>query len=108
MSGAAEKIPFSVKAESIEACNCRHGCNCQFEGIPNEGKSELIIGYNVKDGRLGNVSLNGVKAVIAAKYPKATHEGNGHVVLFVDDKASQDQADAIVAIFSGQMDNRPD
>lgn len=103
----AEKTAYRVKAESVEACNCPHGCDCQFTGFPNEGKCEFIIGYDVKDGSFGKVSLNGVRLVVAAKYPKAIHEGNGHVVLFVDDKASQEQADALVSILSGKMGGMP-
>ena len=72
--------PYRVKSDSVEACNCQHGCNCQFEGFPNEGKCEFIIGFAVKDGHFGDVSLNGFRAVVAAKYPNAIHEGNGHVV----------------------------
>src|SRR5690242_21714177 len=94
------KTLFRVKAESIEACNCRHGCNCQFAGFPNEGKCEFIIGFEVKDGRFGDVVLNGVRLVVTAKYPGAIHEGRGHVVLFIDDAASEAQANALVSILS--------
>jgi hypothetical protein len=108
MSAApSEKTRYRIKAESIEACNCHHGCNCQFEGLPNDGKCEFIIGFAVKEGRVGNVSLNGLRAAIAAKYPKAIHEGNGHVVLFVDDKASDDQVNAFVSVLSGQLGGMP-
>jgi hypothetical protein len=102
-----EKTPYRVKAESIEACNCRHGCNCQFGGYPNEGKCEFVIGFDVKDGHFGNVSLTGMRAAIVAKYPKAIHEGHGHVVLFVDEKASQPQVDAFATILSGKMGGMP-
>jgi hypothetical protein len=101
------KTAYRVKAESVEACNCQHGCNCQFDGFPNEGKCEFIIGFEVKDGRFGDVSLNGLRAVVAAKYPNAIHEGNGHVVLFVDEKASQAQVDAFATILSGKMGGMP-
>src|SRR6476660_5315720 len=107
MSATAVKTLYRVKAESIEACNCQHGCNCQFGGYPNEGKCEFIIGYEVKDGHVGSVSLNGLRAVIAAKYPKAIHEGNGHVVLFVDEKASDAQVKAFVSVLSGQLGGMP-
>jgi hypothetical protein len=107
VSNQAAKTPYRVKAESIEACNCHHGCNCQFQGFPNDGKCEFIVGFEVKDGRVGDVSLNGLRAVVAAKYPKAIHEGNGHVVLFVDDKASDAQVDAFVAVLSGQLGGMP-
>jgi|SRR5690242_11074422 hypothetical protein len=109
MAGQANagKTPFRVKAESIEACNCNHGCNCQFAGVPNEGKCEFIVGWEVKDGKFGNVSLKGVRAAVAAKYPKAIHEGHGHVVLFIDEKATDEQVNAFATILSGKMGGMP-
>lgn len=98
---------YRVKADSVEACNCQHGCNCQFAGTPNEGKCEFIIGYVVKDGRFGDVSLNGVRAVVVAKYPNAIHEGHGHVALVIDDQATDAQANALAAILSGRMGGMP-
>jgi hypothetical protein len=96
-----------VKANSVEACNCQHGCNCQFEGFPNEGKCEFIIGFDVKDGRYGGVSLNGLRAVVVGKYPGAIHEGNGHVVLFIDEQATGAQVDAFTTILSGKAGGMP-
>ena len=107
MVSTPAKTPYRVKAESVEACNCRHGCNCQFQGFPNDGKCEFIVAFEVKDGRVGDVSLNGLRAVVAAKYPKAIHEGNGHVVLFVDDKASEAQVNALATVMSGQLGGMP-
>ena len=101
------RTPFRVKAMSIEACNCQHGCNCQFAGYPNEGKCEFIAGYEIKDGKFGKVSLKGVRAVVAAKYPKAIHEGHGQVVLFIDQKASDEQVNALATIMSGKMGGMP-
>jgi hypothetical protein len=103
----ATKTPYRIRAESVESCSCRHGCNCQFEGYPTEGKCEFIIGYDIRDGRVGDVSLDGVKLVVAAKYPKAIHEGNAHVVLFIDDKASDAQVEALVSVLSGQLGGMP-
>jgi len=56
---------------------------------------------------VGDVSLNGLRAVVAAKYPNAIHEGNGHVVLFVDDKSSDEQVNAFVSVLSGQLGGMP-
>ena len=70
-SESAKKTPYHVKADHIEACNCQHGCNCQFEGFPNQGKCEFILGWHVRDGRFGDVSLKGVRAVVAAQISKS-------------------------------------
>jgi hypothetical protein len=110
MPAAAEstsKTSYRVKAESVEACNCQHGCNCQFAGFPNEGKCEFIIGFEVKDGRFGDTVLDGMRAAVVGKYPNAIHEGHGHIVLFVDESATADQVDAFASILSGKVGGMP-
>ena len=101
------RTAFRVRAQSVEACSCAHGCNCQFGGTPNEGICEFVIGYEVDTGHFGAVDLAGFRAVVAAKYPNAIHEGRGHVVLFVDERASQEQVDAFATILSGQAGGMP-
>ena len=102
-----QRTPFRVKAMSVEACNCAHGCNCQFGGTPNEGKCEFVIGFDIREGKFGDVDLRGMRAVIAAKYPGPIHEGRGHVVLFVDERARPEQVQAFATILSGQMGGMP-
>ncbi len=104
---ARPRTTYRVRAQSVEACSCAHGCNCQFGGTPNEGICEFVIGYEVQEGRFGDVDLGGVRAVVAAKYPGAIHEGHGHVVLFVDERASPEQVDAFTTILSGQLGGMP-
>jgi hypothetical protein len=102
-----QRTAYRVRAQSVEACSCAHGCNCQFGGTPNEGICEFVIGYEVEEGHFGDVDLRGVRAVIAAKYPNAIHEGHGHVVLFVDEGASPAQVEAFATILSGQVGGMP-
>jgi hypothetical protein len=99
--------PYKVRAQTVEACSCAHGCNCQFGGTPNEGFCDFVIGYIVDEGRFGDVDLAGFRAVIAAKYPGAIHEGHGQAALFVDAKASPEQVNAFAAIVSGQHGGMP-
>jgi hypothetical protein len=101
------RTPYKIRAQSVEACSCAHGCNCQFGGTPNEGICEFVIGYVVDEGRFGDVDLAGFRAVVAAKYPGAIHEGHGHVVLFVDQKARPEQVGAFASILSGQHGGMP-
>jgi hypothetical protein len=106
-ASAPARPTYRVRAQSVEACNCALGCNCYFGGTPNEGICEFVIGYEVQEGRFGDVDLKGVRAVVAAKYPNAIHEGHGHVVLFVDQGASPEQVSALVTILSGQAGGMP-
>jgi hypothetical protein len=104
---ATVRTPFRVKLHQLECCNCPHGCNCQFEGYPNEGKCEFLVGWEAIEGSFGDVGLEGVRFVAGCKYPKAIHEGGGTVVLFVDESARPDQVDAVASILSGQHGGMP-
>jgi hypothetical protein len=103
----ATRIPYRVKLHHMECCNCRHGCNCQFAGTPNEGKCEFLVGYEVIQGSFGDLDLGGVRFVIGCMYPGAIHEGKGRVVLFVDESARPDQVEAVGTILSGKAGGMP-
>jgi hypothetical protein len=66
-----------------------------------------MFGFEVIEGKYGSVSLNGVRFVVGAKYPGPIHEGSGDVVLFVDEKASPAQVDAVATIITGQAGGMP-
>lgn len=104
---APTRAAFRIRADSVEACSCAHGCNCQFAGFPNEGICEFIIGYDVREGHFGDVDMTGVKAAVIARYPNAIHEGNGHVVLLVDEQATNEQVKALTSILSGEHGGMP-
>jgi hypothetical protein len=100
-------VPYRVTVHNIEACNCDTACGCQFGGLPNKGNCEAVIGGEVKEGKYGDVDLKGVRYVVACMYPKAIHEGNGKVAFFIDQKASDKQAEAMAMILSGQAGGMP-
>lgn len=106
-TSAPPRTAYRVEMDHIEACNCQHGCNCQFGGFPNEGKCEFIIGYRIRDGHYGDIDLAGTKVVVILEYPGAIHEGNGRCVCFVGDDASEEQVAALDEIWSGRAGGMP-
>jgi hypothetical protein len=61
----------------------------------------------VAQGNYGDVDMAGVQAVVAVRYPKAMHEGNGQSVLFVDESASPEQVRGLVMVLSGRAGGLP-
>jgi hypothetical protein len=102
-------VPYEITVHNIEACNCSTACGCQFSGFPtsDNGSCEALIGGEVKEGKYGDVDLKGVRYIVACSYPKAIHQGNGKVAVFIDDKSSDKQAEAITMILSGQAGGMP-
>ena len=107
MAAATTRIPWRLKVHNLETCNCGNGCGCQFNGFPDYGGCEAIIGYEVIAGHYGDVDLAGVRVVLAGKWPKAIHEGNGKGVLFIDASAHPAQVAGLASILSGQAGGMP-
>ena len=63
--------------------------------------------WRINQGRYGDVQLNGLGLGFAAYWPKAIHEGNGTVCIFVDEKAKPAQREALIMIASGQAGGLP-
>jgi hypothetical protein len=104
---ASRGAPWRMTVHNIEACNCSPGCNCQFTGFPDDGPCEAMIGGQVREGSYGDVELAGVRYVIAFMYPGAIHQGGGQVAVFIDERATPGQAEAIAMILSGRAGGMP-
>ena len=99
--------PYRIKVHNLEVCNCNHGCGCQFGGFPDHGGCEALLGYEVIEGHYGEVDLAGARVVIAVKWPRAVHEGDGQAAMFVDESTSEEQEQGLAMIFSGQAGGMP-
>jgi hypothetical protein len=98
---------FDVRLDHIESCNCPPNCPCQFGGTPTNTSCHFLIGYRINEGMFGTVRLDGATFVVICMYPGAIHEGNGAVVLFVDESLKDAQVDAITQILSGKHGGMP-
>ncbi|MDA0264310.1 MAG: DUF1326 domain-containing protein [Chloroflexi bacterium] len=101
------QTPYRVKATFLETCNCDAGCNCNFGGFPDHGPCEALIGIQIDDGKIGDVDLSGMKVVLAVKWPKAIHEGEGAAAIFIDESATEEQVGGIATILTGQAGGMP-
>lgn len=103
MSSTVTQIPgWHMKVDYVEACNCDFGCPCNFSGFPTYGFCRALILYHIRSGNYGSVQLSNLDVVIAVSWPKAIHEGNGTVQLFIAKNTIEEQREAIISIFSGQ------
>jgi hypothetical protein len=67
----SENPGWQLQVDYVEACNCNFGCSCNFNGYPTDAKCETLIAHHVRQGRFGDISLDGLNAIVAAAWPKA-------------------------------------
>jgi hypothetical protein len=97
---------WRIKGRYYEACNCAHGCPCNFNGFPTHGKCEATVAFAVDEGERDGVDLAGVKVGTAVMWPRAIHDGNGKMAVFID-AASDEQREAIVKIITAEDGGMP-
>ena len=104
---APDKTKWNIEAEFLQACNCDYGCPCEFSAPPTLGYCEGMGAWQITRGNFGDVKLDGLGVAYAARWPKAIHEGGGTACLFFDERASQQQRNALLTICSGQAGGMP-
>jgi hypothetical protein len=102
-SSTTIQIPnWSMKSDYVETCNCDYGCPCNFNGFPTYGSCQSLILFHIRSGSYGDTRLDDLDFITALYWPKAIHEGNGTAQLFITNKASDEQRQALINIVSGQ------
>lgn len=107
MAETQTKTKWSYKADYLEFCSCAYGCPCNFNGFPTHGYCRAVVAYRFNEGSCGDVDLAGSSVVVALSWPKAIHEGNGTAAMFFDSSVSEEQRNAIAAIFTNQYGGLP-
>ena len=103
----AERIPWHMRGDYLEACNCDYGCPCNFNGFPSKGSCEATVVFKIEKGSHGTTLLDGLSVYEVVKWPGAIHDGNGVGAVFIDEKATEEQRDAIIRIITAQDGGLP-
>src|SRR2546423_14215804 len=94
-------MTFSVEGDYFEVCNCDVSCNCVWLGAATNDNCDLLLAWHVTRGSKDGVDLSGLNAVMAVRSPKRMTDGGWKVALYLDDRASAEQSEALGAGFSG-------
>jgi hypothetical protein len=94
---------WHLKMDYVETCNCDYGCPCNFSGFPTYGFCRGLLLFSIRQGNYGgDTKLDGIDVIYAESWPKAIHEGNGTLQLYISKHATEDQRNAVINIFSGK------
>jgi len=91
----------------FEACNCDVACPCVFLSPPTEGDCTVFIGWHIEKGEFGDIDLSGLNVARAVYTPGHMLEVPWTSALYIDDKASEDQLEALTQIFTGKHGGSP-
>jgi len=92
---------WRIAGEEVVSCNCAWGCPCQFSALPTHGRCEAVAAWEIHEGYFGDTRLDGIRFARIYSWPGAVHEGNGTRLNVIDEKATDDQRTALLALESG-------
>lgn len=89
---------YQLKGQLLGACNCDWGCPCNFEARPTYGKCEGTYVWHVESGHYNGATLDGSTFCQINCFPGAVHEGNGTLLVLVDERVPAERRPAIEAL----------
>ncbi len=94
-------MSYRVEGDYFEACSCEVSCDCIYLAPATRDHCDVFFAWNIRRGQSDGLDLAGLRVALGVHSPKQMTAGGWRVELFVDERATPDQAKALAAIFSG-------
>lgn len=103
----AKGTDWSLKGKYFESCNCDLVCPCIFLRPPTQGFCEAFVGWHVEKGHLDGTSLDDLNVAAWLHSPGQLTDGGWRLALYIDERATQEQTEALGRIFGGEVGGHP-
>jgi hypothetical protein len=98
---------WQLSGDYFENCNCNVVCPCLISphapltAQPTQGVCDVALAFHIESGSYGQVELDGLSVALIAHTPGPMAEGNWAAAIYIDERANDQQAEALGAIFGG-------
>lgn len=99
-------MAWQVEGTYFENCSCDMVCPCTTSGLSEPAdyeRCQVVLAFHVDSGAVEGVDVSNLSVAVLADTPQLMADGNWRVGLFMDEKASKEQADKLAGVFSGQL-----
>lgn len=95
-------MAYQLQGRLLEVCTCNTLCPCWVGDDPDNGTCDSAMAYHFDKGTIDGVDVSGLTLAFAVHIPGNVLAGNWRIIVFVDDKASKAQEDAILKVYTGK------
>jgi hypothetical protein len=98
-------MAWNLDGTYFETCSCDVICPCTASlalGATHDWCRATLV-FNVVRGDVEGTDVSGLTVAAIADTPKVMSEGNWRLGVFIDDAASDEQAEKLGAVFGGQL-----
>lgn len=102
-AATGQALTYEVEGRLLEVCTCAAVCPCWVGLDPDGGTCDSIIAWAVDRGTVQGVDVSDRVVALSVHIPGNVLAGNWKAVVYVDDRCSQEQQDALLKVFTGQL-----
>jgi len=98
-------MAWKLEGTYFETCSCEVVCPCTASLAlgADYDRCRVTLVFNVVRGEVEGTDVSGLAIAAVADTPKVMTDGNWRVGVFIDDRASDEQAAKLGAVFGGQL-----
>jgi hypothetical protein len=96
-------MAYELEGRLLEVCNCNVLCPCWIGEDPDNGTCDAVVAWRVDKGTVDGVDISDRTLATLTFIPGNIFQGNWKVVVFVDDGATDEQQEALLKVFTGEL-----
>lgn len=98
-------MSWSISGNYAETCSCELMCPCNltFDHGATYDYCRATLAFEITNGDIEGTDVAGTKVVAIIDTPKVMTEGNWGLGMFIDEGASDEQAEKLAQVFGGQL-----
>src|SRR5216684_546260 len=99
------KMAWKLDGTYFENCSCEMVCPCTTSGFSAKAsydRCSFLLVFHIDRGTIEGTDVSGLTVGLIGNTPQVMINGDWHLGILMDDKASKDQQDNLVAVFAGQ------
>jgi hypothetical protein len=96
-------MAYHVEGDLLEVCDCKVLCPCWIGEDADNKTCDAIVAYNIKKGSIEGTDVAGLTLAVMAHIPGNILLGNWKVAVFVDERATAQQQEAMLKVWTGQL-----
>src|SRR5687768_16407139 len=98
-------MAWKLEGTYFETCSCEVVCPCTASLTlgADYDRCNVTLVFHVVDGDVEGTDVSGLTVAAVGDSPKVMSDGNWRLGVFIDDAASDGQAEKLGAVFGGQL-----
>ncbi len=99
-------MTYTIEGDYFEGCNCTLICRCGLGGTYDGDACDVFFAWHIGRGAKDGIDLADLNVALARHRPRDPDKDRWQCELFIDERATPQQARELEAIFSGAAGGR--